>query len=143
MHIEIKEMKTLEGMLEQFPLLLQLNPKLKKERVEEYWKEMLPRGYHFIGAFDAEKCVGVSGFWINIKLYSGKYIEVDNFVVDEKYRSSGIGKQMIDWIEEEGRKNNCRIAMLDCYLEDRKAHKFYFRQGYMIGGFHFLKKLIV
>lgn len=62
MQLEIREIKTLEGMLEQFHLLLQLNPKLKKERVEEYWKEMLPRGYSFIGVFNAEKCVGVSDF---------------------------------------------------------------------------------
>lgn len=62
MHIEIKEIKTLERMLEQFPLLLQLNPKLKYERVEEYWKEMIPRGYRFIAALDGDKCIAVSGF---------------------------------------------------------------------------------
>ena len=31
--------------------------------------------------------------------------------------------------------------MLDAYVENFKAHKFYYREGFIARGFHYLKKL--
>ena len=104
-------------------------------------EEMLNNGYRMIGVFDADKCIGVSGFWLGTKLYSDKYLEADNVVIDKGYRSKGIGKLLMDWLEEEAKRKGCKMLMLDAYVENFSGHKFYWREGYTARGFHFLKKL--
>ena len=124
-----------------FPLIIQLSPDLKKADYEMMLKDMLLHGYRMAGVFDQKKCVGMSGFWISTKLYSGKYVELDNVVIDKKYRSMGVGKLLCDWILVVAKKAGCKTAMLDAYTENSAGHKFYLREGFILRGFHFLKKI--
>ncbi|WP_165864965.1 GNAT family N-acetyltransferase [Rufibacter latericius] len=128
-------------MLHQFPLIQFLNPNMEPERYEELLRLMLPQHYRMVGVFDGTTCLGLSGYWIGTKLYSGKYLEVDNFVVDEQYRSKGIGKLLLDWLTAEANRYHCETMMLDAYVVNNAAHKFYLREGFVIKGFHFLKRL--
>ena len=128
-------------MLAQFSLMKQLTKKLKKSHYKHMLKDMLAHGYRMAGVFEEGKCVGLSGFWISTKIYSGKYVELDNVVMDEKHRSKGIGKMLSDWIIAEAKKQGCKTAMLDAYVENSAGHKFYLREGYRIRGFHFIKKI--
>lgn len=137
----IKELTTLAEMEERFSLVKQLNPKLEKDSYSEMLNAMLKNGYRMIAAFKENECVGVSGFWIATKIYSGKYVELDNVITDENYRSKGIGKLLSDWIIEEAKKQRCKVAMLDAYVENYKGHRFYFREGFTVRGFHFIKKI--
>ncbi len=139
--IEIREIKSLAEMLQQFPLLKQLNPQLQKDDCKKMFPKMIKSGYRMIGAFDDKNCVGISGFWIGIKIWCGKYIEPDNVVIDKNYRSFGIGKMLMDWIAVEGKKLHCKVSVLDAYTNNNKSHRFYFREGYVIKGFHFYKEL--
>jgi GNAT superfamily N-acetyltransferase len=137
----IKEIKSKKVMLQQFPLLKQLNPALKKTDYARMLSEMIKNGYRMVGAFCENDCVGTSGFWVNTKIWCGKYIEPDNIVVDKNYRSAGVGKILLDWISAEGKSLNCKAALLDSYVSNDKSHRFYFREGYIIKGFHFYKEL--
>jgi GNAT superfamily N-acetyltransferase len=104
--------------------------------------EMLPAGYRCIAAFnDAGEMVGVSGFWIKAQFYCRKSIRVDNFIIDEGHRNQGIGAAMLAWLEEEGKRHGCRVALLDSYVSNHNSHKFYFREGFKILGFHFVKEI--
>ena len=82
----------------------------------------------------------ISGYWIGHKLYCGKYLEVDNFVVDDAHRSSGVGEHLLNWMTEEAKREGCELMMLDAYVENFKAHRFYYRQGFHARGFHYLRK---
>jgi GNAT superfamily N-acetyltransferase len=137
----IREIKTEKEMVSQFPLILQLNSKLIKSAYEKMIRDMISHGYRMAGVFDGKKCVGLSGFWIATKIYSGRYVELDNVVIDKNYRSQGLGKLLCDWIIIEAKKQGCETAMLDAYAENSSGHKFYLREGYMIRGFHFIKKI--
>jgi GNAT superfamily N-acetyltransferase len=128
-------------MLAQHALIQLLNPQMPLERYEQLLTQMLANGYRMAGAFEGETCLGLSGFWINAKLYSGKYLEVDNFVVAEGYRSAGVGKLLADWLEQEARRHQCDTIMLDAYVTNSGAHRFYFREGYHIKSYHFFKSL--
>ena len=141
MNITLRELETYEEMLPHLSLINQLNPGLNKEDYARMLREMLKQGYRMVAVFDEERCVGLSGFWIGTKLYCDKYLEPDNVVIDKEYRSKGIGKLLLDWLEIEARKNSCRMLMLDAYSENFAGHKFYFREGFILRGFHFLKKL--
>ena len=137
----IREILTKEEMISLFPLVKELNSKLKKSDYKVMLSDMLAHGYRMVAVFDGKNCAGLSGFWISTKIYSGKYVELDNVIVGKYYRSHGLGKLLCDWIIAEAKKQNCKTAMLDAYVENAAAHKFYFREGYMIRGFHFIKKL--
>ena len=128
-------------MSRQFLLIKQLSPELSKAAYLHHLPEMIRVGYRMVGVFHSSKCIGISGFWIGTKLYSGKFIEPDNVVIDKKYRSKGIGKLLLHWLEQEGRKQKCKTIMLDAYLENISGHRFYYREGFVARGFHFLKKL--
>jgi GNAT superfamily N-acetyltransferase len=137
----LRELTALADMIPLYPLVQQLTPTLTAEAYASMLPDMLQHGYRQVGAFLNEDCVGVSGFWVNTKLYCGRYIEMDNVVVDAAHRSAGIGKMLTDWIVEKGRAEGCRVAMLDAYVHNKEAHRFYFREGYTILGFHMLRKL--
>ena len=136
-----KELHTTEEMLPHISILQQLQSSLTLEEYKSMLPQMLQYGYKQVAVFDNNKCIGVSGYWIGTKLYSGKYLEMDNVVIDENYRSKGIGKLLCDWCINKSKENNCKNVMLDAYLENEKAHKFYEREGFTKRGYHFIKTI--
>jgi diamine N-acetyltransferase len=139
--VVVRELKTKEAWLEMYSLIKQLNKQMGPKQFEALLIEMLARGYRCVGAYQGKKLVGAAGFWIGYRFWCRKYIDIDNVVVDEKHRAKGIGKKMMVWIEREGRKRGCESAMLDCYTTHHQSHRFYFREGYTIIGYHFIKDL--
>lgn len=124
------------------PLLQQLSPTLTAERLDMMLDDMLAHDYRLLAVWSENRCVGVSGFWVSTKIYSGRYLEMDNVVVDAEWRSKGVGKCMSDFLTEWARNEGCRFLMLDAYIENEKAHRFYEREGFDKRGYHFLKKII-
>ena len=62
-------------------------------------------------------------------------------IVDPQYRGVGIGQQLMDWVETYAHKEGCEIMVLDAYVTNHPAHRFYQRNGYQIIGYHFVKSL--
>ncbi|WP_157753173.1 GNAT family N-acetyltransferase [Chitinophaga sp. MD30] len=124
----LRELTTLEEMKANYWLLQLLNAPLQEADYETMLADMIPKGYGQVAVYEGERCVGISGFWIGTKIYCGKYIEMDNVVVDPTYRSGGIGKLLCRWIEEKAVATNCKTVMLDAYVQNRDAHRFYFRR---------------
>lgn len=141
MQYTIKKLSTIEQMLPSLPLIRQLTSEVTEDKYHDMLKEMVPHNYFQVVVYEGDKLVAVSGYWLATKIYCGKYIEIDNFVVDEAYRSKDIGKMLVDWVLEEGKRNDCQTALLDAYVENFKAHKFYYKQGFIARGFHYLKKI--
>ncbi|KGO95412.1 GCN5 family acetyltransferase [Flavobacterium enshiense DK69] len=139
--MEIKELTTLAEMTSQLELIRQLYPKMTFQKYESFLKEMIPHKYTQIAVFDNNKCIGITGCWFSTKLWSGKYLEIDNFVVDEAHRSQGIGKMLTDFIEQKALALGCTNIVLDAFTTNFKAHRFYYNQGYAPKGFHFVKIL--
>ncbi|UOK43195.1 MULTISPECIES: GNAT family N-acetyltransferase [Flavobacterium] len=140
--MEIKELTTLEEMTSQLELICQLYPKMTLQKYESFLKEMIPHKYTQIAVFDNDKCIGITGCWFSTKLWSGKYLEIDNFVVDEAHRSQGIGKMLLDFVEQKALGLGCTNIVLDAFTTNFKAHRFYYNQGYAPKGFHFVKILV-
>jgi len=129
----------------ELPLILPLieahNPKIPPAELRCSLEAMIPKGYHCIAAFDGDTIIGVAGYWLIHRFYSGEYMDVDNVVVDETLRSRGTGAALMAWLEDHARRLGCRSIMLDSYVTYARAHRFYFRLGYEILGFHFRKVL--
>lgn len=128
-------------MMEQLDMIQQMYPKMTLEKYESFLSEMVPHNYTQIAVFEDEKCIGITGCWASTKLWSGKYLEIDNFVVHPDYRSKGIGKMLTDFVEQKAIKMGCTNIVLDAYTSNFAAHRFYYNQGYGPKGFHFVKIL--
>ncbi|RYJ39902.1 N-acetyltransferase GCN5 [Flavobacterium anhuiense] len=118
-----------------------LYPNISIEKYETFLAEMLPHNYIQIAVFEDDICLGLTGCWSATKLWTGKYLEIDNFVVNPEYRSKGIGKMLTDYIEKKAIELNCSSIVLDAFTGNFGAHRFYYNQGYAPKGFHFVKIL--
>lgn len=139
---QLQWLYTAEEMLPYYDLVVQMGYKFSRDTYHSYLTEMIPKGYHQLVILDGPTAAGLSGYWLNTKLYCGRYVELDNVIVDEAYRSKGVGRILCEQIEQKARELGCQVALLDAYAENFRAHQFYFRQGYIIRGYHFLKHLI-
>lgn len=119
-----------------------LNPSKSKKVLENTLQQMFQfDNYHCFGLYQDEKLVGISGAWLTVRFYSGKQLEIDHFVIKENIRSTGLGKTFVTKIENWAIKNDCKTVELNAYVQSDRAHKFYFKNGYKILGFHFQKEI--
>jgi GNAT superfamily N-acetyltransferase len=122
-----------------YPLISILNPKLTQKTFAQRLAEMLPKGYCVVAAFEGERMIGLSGFWINMKFWCGRQLDIDNFVVHPDYRSKNIGKKLITWLEKKALELKVDLIVLDTYASAHLAHRFYFRNGFTMTGYHMTK----
>jgi ribosomal protein S18 acetylase RimI-like enzyme len=138
----IKELKSKTALLSAFPLINQLYPNMTKKQYSTYLEEMIERNdFKMIAGFEGKKIVGIAGYWISRMLYCGRYLQISSFAVDKTLRNSGIGKEILEHLEIIAKKHKCDKIALDSYTENRKAHTLFYRHGFYIRGFHFLKDL--
>ncbi|CAM3965840.1 MULTISPECIES: GNAT family N-acetyltransferase [Flavobacterium] len=139
--IEVKEIATITEMLEQIEIIQQMYPDYTLEKYEALLNEMLPLQYKQVLVLENEVCIGLAGFWIATKLWSGKYLELDNVIVHTEHRSKGIGELIAEYLNKKAIEANCNVVVLDAYTSNYRAQKFFFNQGFVPQGFHFVKHL--
>jgi hypothetical protein len=66
------------------PLIEKHNAKVPPEELRRRLEEMIPKGYHCIAAFEDGAIVGIAGYWLITRFYSGGYMDVDNVVAAAK-----------------------------------------------------------
>ena len=137
----LKELTTINEMLAEIEILKHLYPTFTIEKYQSYLEEMVPHNYKQLVIYDEGVCVALTGFWTGVKLWCGKYIEIDNFIVDPNHRSKGLGKMLTDYIDAKAIELGCTMTVLDAYTGNYTAHRFYYNQGFVPKGFHFLKIL--
>ena len=140
--LTFREAKTLEDYLLAYSLISILNTDLNKEQYLMYSRDMLALGnYVLVLAYNEDILIGACGYWIATKFYSGKYMEIDNFIINLGHQSKGYGSIFLDYLEEIAKNESCETIMLDAFLENKDGHRFYNRNGYVAKGYHFLKKI--
>jgi GNAT superfamily N-acetyltransferase len=85
--------------------------------------------------------VGVAVFRSYENTHHGKRLYVDDLVTDESNRSSGVGHALLSYLERLARARGGRSIDLDSGTQRTRAHRFYFREGYVIPSFVFRKDL--
>jgi GNAT superfamily N-acetyltransferase len=71
--------------------------------------------------------------------YCGLRFEVDDLVTAKDARSRGYGRTLLTHLENKAASLGCPTLTLNSAVYRGNAHRFYFRQGYKIFGFHFTK----
>ncbi|MBC7641974.1 MAG: GNAT family N-acetyltransferase [Flavobacterium sp.] len=141
--MHIKELSTIKEMELQFEMITHLYPNLPLHKYAAYLQEMIPHNYKQLAIFENDVCVAMTGFWFGTKLWTGKYIEIDNFIVHPNHRMKGLGKIMTDYLQQKAKDLSCTCIALDAFTGNFNAHRFYYNQGYEPRGFHFIKTIDV
>ena len=139
--MQTKQLTTIPEMLLQLETIKLLYSNMTIERYKNFLEDMVPHNYQQIAIFEDQDCVALTGFWSGTKLWTGKYLEIDNFIVHPNHRMKGLGKIMTDFIDQKAKELNCTCIVLDAFTGNFTAHKFYYNQGYVPRGFHFIKTI--
>lgn len=134
--------ETAEAMLQGWPVIRQMYPLLGEEEYFQQLKLLEAHDYRQF-AFVAEDghCLGVVGVWCLPRIWCGLQIDIDNFVVDQAARSMGVGRQLLERCLTFAKERGARIATLDAFVDNPASHRLYFREGFTIRGYHFVKAL--
>jgi GNAT superfamily N-acetyltransferase len=137
--MNIKYCTTKEQMLENYEVISELYGKeFTKVQYSELLDEILKGEYQQIGIYEENQCIAVTGIWTGTKLWCGKYVEIDNFVVSEKKRGQKIGKILIDEVKKYSKSIKAKQIALDAFTVNFGAMKFYLNQGFLPKGFHYI-----
>ena len=127
-----------------FPVMHQLRPHLDPDDYVQTVRRMeRTDGFRLAAAVEgnagpAGSVRAVAGYRVVEMLYCGRILVVDDLVTDEAARSGGHGKRLLDWLRDEARGLGCTQVHLDSGVWRPGAHRFYFREGFHILGFHFV-----
>jgi len=127
------------------PVLRELRPHLTAELFDTVYREGYPQGLRFTAAYvtteGSSRCVGVAGWRIVATTWVIRKLYVDDLVTTSTARSSGIGKALLDSMEERAKAAGCTALDLDSNVQRHHAHRFYLRERMAITAHHFTKQL--
>ncbi|SDL70147.1 Ribosomal protein S18 acetylase RimI [Daejeonella rubra] len=136
---------TPEDLDEVFSLLQQLwpNRQLNKELFGKAFLNSFDIEGHIIRlACSGNEVIGLCALSLRNNLYAqGTLANIDELVIDEKYRGKGIGKLMLDDVTSIARDKNCPFLELESAFHREDAHRFYEKEGFEKTGYFLSKKL--
>jgi GNAT superfamily N-acetyltransferase len=104
-----------------------------------------PEGYRVVAVFEdgSEEAVAVAGFRVGHMLSRGRHLYVDDLSTLPRVRRRGYGRELLDWLDEEARREKCDRFHLDSGVEANRqdAHRLYFNTGLRISAYHFSRPL--
>lgn len=118
----------------------QLRPGLPSDYVGRM-QQIFAAGGEMCVVADAGAVVGVAVFRSYENTHAGKRFYVDDLVTDEARRSSGVGHALLSFLERLAVSRGGDSIDLDSGTHRTRAHRFYFREGYVIPSFVFRKEL--
>ena len=139
--MEIRILTQKAEMLAHLDIVKQLYPDFTVEKYGTLLDEMLKANYQQVIVIKNNKTIAITGVWVATKLWSGKYIEIDSFVVDEDFRGQKIGDILIKEVHKIAEKEGANQIVLDAFTTNFTAGKFYINHGFQPKGFHFVKIL--
>lgn len=135
--MEVRIAATDEEIAACFPVMVQLRPHLRPEQFVERIRKQEEEGYRlaFIASRGAVRAV--AGFRFQTNLAWGRFLYVDDLVTEGGDRSKGFGKALLGWCVKRAEDGGCHALHLDSGVQRHEAHRFYFREGMRIMGYHF------
>lgn len=138
----ITQPQTDDEILATWEVMHQLRPHIAREEYVAIVRGMMESdGYRLAAVVDDGEVRAVAGYRYMRMLYCGKLLYVDDLVTDDRVRSRGYGKELLDWLKATGRDEGCSELQLISRVTREQAHRFYFREGLAIECFEFRVKL--
>ncbi|WP_318780902.1 GNAT family N-acetyltransferase [Dendronalium phyllosphericum] len=127
--------------IECFPVMFQLRLHLEQAKFIEQVRYQMKEGYQLAFLQVDGLTIAVAGFRVSTCLSLGKFLYIDDLVVEELKRSQGYGQQLFQWLIEYAKNHNCKYLSLDSGVQRFQAHRFYLIQNMNITSHHFAMEL--
>ena len=134
-HIALAE--TDDAIRQCHPVMVQLRPHAPLDGFVARIRRMQSTGFRLAYLSDSEDVQAVAGFRVLDQLVSGRVLYVDDLVTNENQRSAGHGAALLTWLQDWASADDCEFLELDSGVHRAGAHRFYFRHGLSIIGYHF------
>ena len=135
--MNVKRIRTDRQIQACFPVIRQLRPHLVESEFVIRVRRQEASGFRLAAVFAGRVPCAVAGYRIAECLSRGRNLYVDDLVTDEKHRSRGLGKVLLDWLIGEACRHKCEQLALDSGVQRFAAHRFYLRHGMNITAHHF------
>jgi len=128
------------------PLLLagealhrQLRPALEADYPAQI-ERLIPEGARLVQVVDDGQVRAIALWRVFETTYCGRRLEIEDLVSGEAHRSKGYGAAMLRWLHDQAVALGCPTTTLISGTHRTRAHRFYFREGYAITAFHFVRE---
>jgi len=140
--IDIRHIENDADLAASFPVMQELRPHLTDSTAYvEQIKRQYAQGYRLLAAWRNASIVGLAGYRsLENTLYS-RFVYVDDLVVTSTLHRSGIGELLLQSARQQAALLGCKNFVLDTGLHMALAQRFYFRQGLLARGMHFVEAL--
>ena len=122
-----------------YDLVKQLRVELSYDEFEDLIYDMRHIDYKMFGVMEGEELITYAGVSICTNLYHKRHLYVYDLVTDDKYRSKGYGKTMLEYLHDYAKIGMCENIVLSSGLQRKEAHKFYEKIGFEKKSYVFLK----
>lgn len=118
----------------------QLRPQLPDDYPEKMARVFREGGEMCVAVRD-DRVVGVAVFRQFENTHAGRRFYVDDLVTDEAERSTGVGSAIVAHLEQIAKVRGCPGVELESGTQRTLAHRFYFREGFLVTAFSFRKEI--
>ena len=133
--LNLKELYTV------YDVVKQLRVALSYKEFEDLIYDMRHIEYKMFGIMNGEELITYAGVSVQTNLYHNRHLYVYDLVSDEKYRSLGYGKMMLEYLGDYAKTCMCENIVLSSGFEKEDAHRFYDSNGFVKKSFVFLKAI--
>ncbi|AEK60744.1 GNAT family N-acetyltransferase [Collimonas fungivorans] len=140
--VEIKHIESDTDLEASFSVMKELRPHLSDRAT--YGAQVArqrTQGYRLLAAWSDGAIVGLAGYRLQDNLIYGRFVYVDDLVVTASLHRSGLGERLLQAARQQAVALRCKHFVLDTGLHMALAQRFYFRQGLLAKGMHFVEPL--
>ncbi len=140
--IEIRNIEQFADIGACHAVMLELRPHLQD--VDSFIQQVMrqrEKGFRLSAAWFEGQIVGVIGYRFQENLMYGRFVFVDDLVVQKGFRSAGVGARLLSTARAYAREMGCRHFVLDTGLHMARAQRFYFSQGLLAHAMGFCETL--
>ncbi|WP_457743561.1 GNAT family N-acetyltransferase [Sulfurimonas sp.] len=138
MQIRELDLKELESA---WAVVGQLRTQLTYNEFEDLIYDMRDSNYTMFGIFERGELFTYAGVVISTNLYHKRHLFIHELVTDEKHRSKGYGKMMLDYLCDYAKVGACQNIVLSSGTGRVEAHSFYKSNEFEKKSFVFVKAL--
>lgn len=113
-------------------LARQLGYEVTQSHVEEYLARLSAERTVYVAVVPRAGVVGWIGVELSRTITSAGRADVHGLVIEDEYRSNGIGAVLLEAAEVWARKRGCSTLRVLSNIKRERAHGFYERSGYEI-----------
>ncbi len=125
-----------------FPVMRSLRPHLASpEELRTRVRRQAEAGYRILAAWRGDDAVGLAGYRPQENLVRGAFCYVDDLVVRDDLRRSGVGARLLRAVAAEASALGLPFLVLDTALDNSLGQRFYFRFGMLPAALRFAMRL--